>query len=1022
MKKTARLAGFLALLVVGWPSDAAAAGPGDTLLVSRPGGSAPLTAGLFAWNESGVVQEQGGGVSQNVTADGRYVVFESLADGLAPGEDPGFGHVFRKDMQTGALTVIDAGGNGEATDPDISDDGRYVVFTSRASNLAAADSTHDADVFVKDLQTGAVTLITPSSAGSDCLGCLKPVISGDGSEVAFVTTASLVAGDTNSKTDVYAMTRSGGSTVLVSAKPGGTDASAGSSFEPSITDNGAVVAYLSTGNDLNNTNDPTTDPDLYVRTLAGTSSGLASAQSGNNFGVAAGGVDSGQISGEGTTVAWSDDASYLGADGDTKDDVYRRVLGNNAVDTLVSVNTAGTKGDQPSFFPAIDSSGRRVAFISAATNLGASGGSTNLFVRDTQSSTTTAITDNTSIESPPAITHGNGDRVAFHAFDALSDGPSPEAIHVASVGGGGLALVSQPASGGPLVPQLTSSFSPNFFNTARRVSADGRYVVFPSDAPALGGPAGAQECWRRDLLTDQLLMVSTGPGGPLKYCGSPTLSSDGQRVAFSTGDPLDPADSGNSFDVYVHDIPAGTNTLATRADGATGAPATPGSPGPSEISGDGRKVAFVELANNLGDPAGKVHVYLRNLDAATTELVDRTTAGAIPTTAALDSGVGVDETGDRVALSTGAQLDPALDTDGFPDVYVRDLSASTTTLVSRQSASDGGAKGSLGSLDAIISQDGNHVAFLSAAQNLVPSLAPWPSGPTFELIERDLAAQTTTMVSTSADGASAGDGGVGTFFALDRDGGVAAYEVSNFPTPSNIAPELSGEIPAVIARRVSTHQNLAVLQPTALGGGSLATEGARAPGLSADGRCLSYYARGRDVFPGMSPDFTQLYARVLDGTCQTPQPSGSPTPVASAPVRPALSRVSMTRKRFRVGKKRTPVVAKRKKRAKVGTTFRFTLNVPAAVTIRIDRLTKGKRVKKRCVAPKPKLRKRRTCTRARRKGTLTRRSLAAGARRVAFSGRIGKRKLAAGRYRATLTATAAGVKSQSVKLAFTVVR
>jgi hypothetical protein len=101
-----------------------AAGPGDTLLVSRPAGSGPLAPGLFDWNSSGTINEQGGEATQNVTPDGRYVVFVSLADGLAPGEDPGFAHVLRKDLETGALTVVDAGGNGDSTDPDISADGR----------------------------------------------------------------------------------------------------------------------------------------------------------------------------------------------------------------------------------------------------------------------------------------------------------------------------------------------------------------------------------------------------------------------------------------------------------------------------------------------------------------------------------------------------------------------------------------------------------------------------------------------------------------------------------------------------------------------------------------------------------------------------------------------------------------------------------------------------------------------------------------------------------------------------------
>jgi hypothetical protein len=282
---------------------------------------------------------------------------------------------------------------------------------------------------------------------------------------------------------------------------------------------------------------------------------------------------------------------------------------------------------------------------------------------------------------------------------------------------------------------------------------------------------------------------------------------------------------------------------------------------------------------------------------------------------------------------------------------------------------------------------------------------------------RDIAAQTTTMVSTAQGGTVAGDARIGTGSTINATGDVVAFEVSHAPTPSNTGLGLDGSISGVLVRRVGSNTNLVVLQPGAIGGGRTFDDGARSPALSDDGRCVAYYARGRNAFPGMSPDFMQLYMRVLDGNCATPGAAGAP------PIRPSLSRVSMTNKRFRVGKKRTVVVAKKKRRrVKVGTAFRFTLNVPATVTIRIDRLTKGKRVKKRCVAPKPKLRKHKNCLRARKKGTLTRRSLAVGARRVAFSGRIGKRKLASGSYRATLTATATGLKSKPVRLRFTVVR
>jgi hypothetical protein len=183
---------------------------------------------------------------------------------------------------------------------------------------------------------------------------------------------------------------------------------------------------------------------------------------------------------------------------------------------------------------------------------------------------------------------------------------------------------------------------------------------------------------------------------------------------------------------------------------------------------------------------------------------------------------------------------------------------------------------------------------------------------------------------------------------------------------------------------------------------------------------VSYYAAGRDAFPGVSPDFEQLYLRVIDGDCGTGVAApggGGPGP---AGVRPSLRNVSMTSRRFRVGRKPTVVAARKK--VPVGTAFRFTLNESATLTIRIDRLTKGRRVKKRCLQPTRKRRHRKLCQRATKSGALTRRNLPAGPGKVQFSGRLGTRKLTPGNYRATLTAAAAGVKSTPVALRFSIVR
>jgi Tol biopolymer transport system component len=997
------------------------------LLVSRPAGLGPLAAGLQDWNISGEIEGQGGESSNSITPDGHYAVFATQADGLAVGEDPALVHVVRKDLVSGAAIVVDAGGNGSSTSPTISSDGRLVAFASLASNLTAADPANDADVFVKDLQTGVVTLITPGGVGAapDCLQCLTPVLSANGAEVAFATSLSLdTIRDTGNYQDVYASPAGGGAYTLVSAKAGGTASATGRSASPSITDDGATVAYLSGANDIDPGNDTTTDTDLYVRILANTGSHVASAQNGNDFGIAAGGVFSGQISGDGTKVVFDDTAQYLPLqDTDAKSDIYERTLATKT-DVLISVATDGTKGDNASFWPATDATGAHVAFASGATNLGGSAPGTDLFVRDVGVPKTTTLTNGANaITGPAAITHGTGDAVIFGAESPLPDAPtSPGNIHVEPIGGGAPTVVSAPASG-PLLPGLTATREPNFHAVGPQLSQDGRFVVFTGDAPALGGPAGARECWRRDLRTGALDLVSITVTGPLAFCDDATISSDGTKVAFVTYEPLDPADSGTGRDVYVHDMATGANTLASRASGESGTPVN-GSIGDAELSGDGVHVAFVSNTTSLGVPGAKRHVYVRDLAAARTDVADVSSTGVVGAADVNDFSIGLSANGRQLAFSTNSMLVPA-DPDALPDVYVRDLDAGTTTLASVQSASAGGAKGNLGSLAPVISGDGRRVAFISSGQNLEPALAPWPTSSSLEVFVRDLDAQTTTMASRSASGTAAGDA---TPFhpILDSTGSVVAMDISPNSSVNNLAPEVDDGSGFVLARTMASGQVRVVRVPplgAAADGGF--RQGASAPSISPDGRCLSFYARGRGIVPGLSPDFQQLFVRVLEGDCGTTGPTpgagdGGPGPGTTTVAAPVLSKASMSARRFRVGKKATAVSAR--KRAPVGTKFRFTLSATATVAIRLDRLTKGRRVGKRCLKATSRLRKRKPCDRASKKGTLTRKDLGAGARSVAFSGRVGARKLSPGRYRATLTAIAAGGSSKPVALAFTVVR
>jgi len=147
-----------------------------------------------------------------------------------------------------------------------------------------------------------------------------------------------------------------------------------------------------------------------------------------------------------------------------------------------------------------------------------------------------------------------------------------------------------------------------------------------------------------------------------------------------------------------------------------------------------------------------------------------------------------------------------------------------------------------------------------------------------------------------------------------------------------------------------------------------------------------------------------------------------PPPVVDT-VRPAISRASLTRKRFRVGRAPTPVSAQRRRGAPAGTVFRFTLSEPAAVTLTIQRARPGRRARGSCRRPTRRLRSRRPCTRWVRAGATIVRQGSAGANRLAFSGRIGRKALRPGRYRGLLRATdPAGNSSTRVTLSFRVVR
>jgi Tol biopolymer transport system component len=389
---------------------------------------------------------------------------------------------------------------------------------------------------------------------------------------------------------------------------------------------------------------------------------------------------------------------------------------------LVSRATSGAPADGASAAPSLSADGRYVAFASDADNLASPqlSGTTDVFLRDLQAGTTALVSragppaDGISFE--PSIS-ADGNRVAFtsEATNLSGDDGELSDVFVRDLRAGTTELASRPD--GP------AAAGADDVSNAPAISADGRRVAFVSDADDLapGAVVGVTSVYVRDLELDTTALVSRAPDGSGAGGNSsaPAISADGTRVAFlSSAENLSTEDAPGTQDVYVRDLDAGTTTLASRTSGATGAAAT-GLSQAASISGDGSRVAFATASPNLSDEDadGVTDVFVRDLEAQTTTLASRASgaSGAAGDAGAFDPVLSAD--GLSVAFRSGATTLSGEDADPVIDVFVRDLGAGTTTLVSR-AAGPTGAAAAAASGEPAVSGSGRYVAFSSGADNL----------------------------------------------------------------------------------------------------------------------------------------------------------------------------------------------------------------------------------------------------------------------------------------------------------------
>lgn len=332
---------------------------------------------------------QGNNTSEDpiVSADGRWVAFRSDATQLVDGDTNGRTDIYVKDRETGAiervsLSTAGVEPNNSCFDPAISGNGRFVSFSSHATNLVAGDTNGFPDAFLYDRDLDTLERVSVSSAGAEAdAGCLLSSVSDDGRYVCFQSDATnLVAGDTNGARDVFVRDRQSGETLRMSTDSSGNETLAGTySSNAKVAGIGPWVLFSSTASNLV-AGDTNGVEDLFAKNLeTGAIERISVAADGTQ---ANGDSNRFSVSSDGLRVVFECYGSNLVA-GDTngQPDVFLKDRSTGAL-RRVSLAAGGIQPDRGCGDPVLSGDGSTLAFISRATNLvpGDTNGETDTFV------------------------------------------------------------------------------------------------------------------------------------------------------------------------------------------------------------------------------------------------------------------------------------------------------------------------------------------------------------------------------------------------------------------------------------------------------------------------------------------------------------------------------------------------------------------------------------------------------------------------------------------------------------------
>jgi hypothetical protein len=360
----------------------------------------------------------------NLSDDGKYIVFDSESSNLVTDDFNYTTDVFVRDRETGETRRVSIStdgyeGNSDSYSADISGDGRHIAFSSFASNLVADDNNNKSDIFVHDLETGETTIVSISADGVYGNGTSSnPSISEHGRYVAFESTSSNIASSRTSRQNIYVHDRETGETVHASMATDGTLGNKNSS-QPAISNNGKYVAFESDARNLV-AGDNNYSRDVFVHDLT---TGETKRVSVASDGTQADSLSAGStLSGDGRYIAFVSYASNLVSDDlNYSSDIFVHDLSTGET-RRVSLSSDGIEADFYSYSSSISSDGRYVAFESESANLVPDDFNyiSDIFVHDRDTGETTRMsvasdgTEANDYNYAPAIS-GNGQYVAFES-------------------------------------------------------------------------------------------------------------------------------------------------------------------------------------------------------------------------------------------------------------------------------------------------------------------------------------------------------------------------------------------------------------------------------------------------------------------------------------------------------------------------------------------------------------------------------------------------------------------------------